>query len=83
MARTFRIVENPPQRMNDRIPSFRARSDLETLLSSPGEISTVTDRVNWALAYCKIAFKREIILEREIGALLISLLINSINSFAH
>ncbi len=30
------ILEYPPQRMNERVPVFSGRSDLETLLSSPG-----------------------------------------------
>jgi len=29
------ILEKPPQRMNERVPDFRGRGDLETLLSSP------------------------------------------------
>lgn len=29
------ILEKPPQRMNERIPKFFGRDDLETLLSSP------------------------------------------------
>lgn len=31
------ILEQPPQRMNERVPAYNGRSDLETLLSSPGD----------------------------------------------
>jgi len=31
----FGILKHPPQRINERLPMFRGRNDLETLLSSP------------------------------------------------
>jgi len=40
----FGILESPPQRMNERVPLYKGRSDLESLLSSPG---TFLDEVLW------------------------------------